>query len=598
MDIAGLVLGALPIAMLAVEKYLKGLKPVECYKNYPQTLKGIRRNLFIQEQQLQLTLESIGLLKPTLQDVQQRLREIRPDCSDEFIEILEHMSNIASRLMDKLEIDTNGKPKWTEEAPERVSWEWRKVKRSFRDAERKELFDELQRWNTALKNCLEPKREILSDHADPMTAELIRHFNLKSCDEARKNVRIVYETLAAAWSNCTDPQHPSNVELIWQQAGLKDTSQLQLSVPELRENDKGKHWQKISISVDPNQMDSTSSCNTVPKLFSTKNLAIVPASVVPSKCESPSPDGRKRLLHLRFGKPAVVFQEQVAPSQSGSLGSSQNTPNDSQLITELCSLMRQEDWNGHLLHTNTTNKKVIYMKRILEPCSKFLSLSLESVIPDPDRKGSKGKQVISLRLSRKERLGVAAAAVWAALILCGTPWLEERGLKKEDITLLVEAPTQTNGFYRPRTYPSLSHTFTSQQETSNKLPGGQCPDNYQQGQIRHKTLFALGVLLIELGLNRSFQQLRVDTNTGDTIREPSIQDDYIIAKRVIESEELELELGESYANAVQRCIQCHFLGRESTQNFLHSSFRKQFFTGVVAPVQATFDAQITSVRYL
>ncbi|KAI1757846.1 hypothetical protein F4782DRAFT_546936 [Xylaria castorea] len=559
MEVAGLALGALPIAILAVEKYLKGLKPIECYKNYSQTLRGIRRNLFVQEQQLQITLESIGLLKPTLQDVKQRLRELKPDCSDEFIEVLEHMGNITSRLMDKLEIDTNGKPKWTDETPERVLWEWRKVKRSFGDTERKELFDELQRWNTALKNCLEPKREILSDHADPMTAELVRHFNLESCDEARKNVRIIYEALAAAWSNCEDHQHPSNVELIWQQAGLKETGQLQLSVPELGENGKEKHWQKIFISIDPKRVDSTSGCNKAPSLLSKTELAPISVPVVPSKHRLPPPGGLRSLLysHLKSSKPAVV---QAAYSQVDSLGSSQNGPPDSQLITGLCNLIKQKDWNGHLLHIDTTKEKAIYMKRVLSPCSRFSSLSLEAIIPDSSYRGPKDKQVTSLRLSRKERLGVAAAAVWAVLILCGTPWFEGRWLEKKDIILLVEAPAKGNGFDRPKTYPS--------------------------------------VLLIELGLNKSFHQLRVDTNTGDVIHETSLQDDYIIAKQIIDSEELELELGESYANAVQRCIQCHFLGRESTQNFLHSGFRKQFFTGVVAPIQATFDAQITSVRCL
>ncbi|KAH8162986.1 hypothetical protein CIB48_g5268 [Xylaria polymorpha] len=204
MEVTGLVLGALPIAILAVESYTKALKPIGSYKDYLQTLKGIRRNLFVQEQQLQVTLENIGLLKPTMPEVQQRLHQVYPECSSQFIDILEHMDSITSRLMDKLEIDSNGKPKWTDEAPERVSWEWRRVKRSFGDKYRKELFDELQYWNTALKNCLEPKREIPSDRADPLTAELVRLFDLKSCDETRENVQIVHEALATAWSNCPD----------------------------------------------------------------------------------------------------------------------------------------------------------------------------------------------------------------------------------------------------------------------------------------------------------------------------------------------------------------------------------------------------------
>ncbi|KAI0448029.1 hypothetical protein F4803DRAFT_4830 [Xylaria telfairii] len=595
MEVAGLVLGALPIATCAVESYIKALKPIGSYKDYLQTMNGIRRNLFIQEQQLQVTLENIGLLKPTLSEIRQRLHQVNPGCSSQFVDILEHMDSITSSLMDKLEIDSNGKPKWTDEAPERVSWEWRRVKRSFGDKYRKELFDELQYWNTALKNCLEPKREIPSDRADPLTTELVTLFNFKSCDETRENARIIHEALEVAWSNCPDHQHPSNVELTWQQSGLKETGRLHLSVPEFGGNGEGKHWQKIFISIDAEQIHSTSGCNAVPNLPLSTKSAPNSTSAMPTKRKLRSTSGLREffLPNLKIGNSAA--RKQVMSLQLESLGSCQSGLPDSQLITGLCNLIRQEDWNGHLLHADTANEKVIYMKRVLSPCSRFSKLSLESIISDSYCKDLKGKQVINVRLSRKERLGVAAAAVWAVLVLCGTPWLEESWLGKEDISLLVEVPTQGNGFGRPKTYPSLSHTFTPQQETTSQRVGNHYPDNNPQFPTRHKTLFALGILLIELGLNKAFHQIRADTNTGDPIKEASVQDDYMTAKKVIDSEALELELGESYANAVQRCIQCHFLGPEYTQSFLHSGFRKQFFIGVVAPVQATFDAQITSV---
>ncbi len=109
MEVAGLVLGALPIAISAVENYLKGLQAIDHYKNYPQTLRGISRNIFIQQQQLRVTLDGIGLQDLTLHGVQQRLRIIKPDCADNFIEILNHMDNITARLMNKLDIDSNGK---------------------------------------------------------------------------------------------------------------------------------------------------------------------------------------------------------------------------------------------------------------------------------------------------------------------------------------------------------------------------------------------------------------------------------------------------------------------------------------------------------
>lgn len=89
-----------------------------------------------------------------------------------------------------------------------------------------------------------------------MTTELIQRFNIKSCDEARTNFRIIHEALAVAWTDaCTAPQHPSNVELIWQHRGLEETGQLQLSVPEQGSHEESKHWQRVLISVHTNQVD-------------------------------------------------------------------------------------------------------------------------------------------------------------------------------------------------------------------------------------------------------------------------------------------------------------------------------------------------------
>lgn len=110
-----------------------------------------------------------------------------------------------------------------------------------------------------------------------------------------------------------------------------------------------------------------------------------------------------------------------SPLQLDCLESNRNGRPNGQLITELCNLTRAKDWNGYLLHTGTTNEKVIHMKKAISPCPSFSILPLESVISDHHYKSGKGKQVAYTRLSRKERLGIAAAAVWAVLVLCGTP---------------------------------------------------------------------------------------------------------------------------------------------------------------------------------
>lgn len=109
MEAVGLALGALPIAIIVIKNYQKGLQSISKYKNHAKTLRDLRRHLFLQKHQLQLTLEGIGLQNPTTPELQQRLREVKPDCFEEFIGILEHMDSIISDLMDCLDVDSNGK---------------------------------------------------------------------------------------------------------------------------------------------------------------------------------------------------------------------------------------------------------------------------------------------------------------------------------------------------------------------------------------------------------------------------------------------------------------------------------------------------------
>ncbi|KAI3319342.1 hypothetical protein HD806DRAFT_290928 [Xylariaceae sp. AK1471] len=191
MEVAGLVFGVLPVAVSAIDKYQEGLKAIGHYVNYPLTLKYIKRNLFIQIQQLRATMNDIGLEDPTLPQVRRRLRQLQPDCYEDFIDIIEHMDGVAMGLLDNLDIDIQGKPKWSNEASERVNWEWRKVKRSFGHQQCKEMFTDLQNLNNALKHCLILSNTRRSGSKALTTSNLLAHTIFQSKDEADRRSNVV-----------------------------------------------------------------------------------------------------------------------------------------------------------------------------------------------------------------------------------------------------------------------------------------------------------------------------------------------------------------------------------------------------------------------
>jgi hypothetical protein len=109
MEAAGLLLGALPIALYAIDNYHRCLQMTRDFWRYESTIKLIRNHIFIQQEQLHITLRSIGLTNPTQVELEEHLRYLYPDKCDTFIDIVGHMQQLLATLMDNLGVHPNGK---------------------------------------------------------------------------------------------------------------------------------------------------------------------------------------------------------------------------------------------------------------------------------------------------------------------------------------------------------------------------------------------------------------------------------------------------------------------------------------------------------
>jgi hypothetical protein len=96
--IAGLVLGGIPILIWAVEKYHD---PVKDYWRYDETLSTLRDNLFVQEKQLSITLENIGLQDPSPEEFEAFISHRFSGQRTEYLSIVAHMDDIVKGLMKK-----------------------------------------------------------------------------------------------------------------------------------------------------------------------------------------------------------------------------------------------------------------------------------------------------------------------------------------------------------------------------------------------------------------------------------------------------------------------------------------------------------------
>lgn len=110
MEVTGVVLGGIPLVIWALENYRKALDPAKDYWRYDATLQTIETNMFIQKEQLEVTLSNAGLPQgATLEVIEQELRRRTPEKCDKFVQIIKNMEGIVEKILDKLEVDSHGK---------------------------------------------------------------------------------------------------------------------------------------------------------------------------------------------------------------------------------------------------------------------------------------------------------------------------------------------------------------------------------------------------------------------------------------------------------------------------------------------------------
>jgi hypothetical protein len=202
-----------------------------------------------------------------------------------------------------------------------------------------------------------------------------------------------------------------------------------------------------------------------------------------------------------------------------------------------------------------------------------------------------------LALSRKPRFGVAAALTWAALHLCDSPWMNKT-LDNEEIYMFLEDQIGATTSHIS-THPYISCEFYRTPSNPSVPPSAPQPTTqFQSNQIPNPFFFSLGIRLIELGRNLPFTQIRQEYNASYSpayspdplpaqTQTPTAIDDFEVARA--QYDELCLDPGPTYANAVDRCLRFLFPGNAAMHTFEYGEFRKTFFEDVVAPIQATYE---------
>ena len=105
MEVAGVLLGGVPLVLWALDNYMKAWNPAKDYWRWGSTIATIRMNIFLQQQQLDVTFSNLGLPpNATKSEVESILQRQYPSKHAAFMEIIGEMERIVNQLMKSLDI--------------------------------------------------------------------------------------------------------------------------------------------------------------------------------------------------------------------------------------------------------------------------------------------------------------------------------------------------------------------------------------------------------------------------------------------------------------------------------------------------------------
>ena len=425
------------------------------------------------------------------------------------------------------------------------------------------MFDELQHANTTLRSLLS-RPEVPVEDWTPAVRAFVARYNQNDCDAVRNQASDVKMALDSCWQ-CTC-SHRTSLDLNWRDNKPTKSPVFSVSLSHsmiTSQRSAGTpQWRKIRVKVNTGGKDSIAGNDE--QVLGAPMAEIGLLAVPPAQSPATKQPARSLLSRLRSRS------RSTSPLPSPLTAVDIPLANSVKQINSLCRFIQGLDKGGEPLGFLSVpgGTKSVHLESI--PGAHITEETLLVQLLPPN------KPPAHLRLSRRKRLEIAAAAAWTTLLLCETPWLNQTW-DKHGLSFFT-GDVSASGL--PLVSPCVSMT---QDCASNPLMAASVGVNLQNKLIRNETMFALGVLLIELGLNRSFEECKrvktIDTNAKIGV------DDYDIADSLIE--DVFDEVGEPYGNAVQRCIRFAFPGRDATKNFGHATFRQYFHNLVVAPIEAT-----------
>ncbi|KAF2122662.1 hypothetical protein BDV96DRAFT_639235 [Lophiotrema nucula] len=572
LEIAGVVLGALPLIISAFEHYAEGIATAKRFWRYKTEMRSLIEQIKTTKVIFINTMEQLltGIVRADQMDaflsrpagelwrvseVDEKLKSRLRDAYEIYFDNVRGMEVSLKKIMEKLALDADGKPQFRD--PNAFKQEYKRLKFSVSTSEYGDLMSNLKTYNQNLTQLtkqsidLEPTRTATKGRSCP---------NFKALQEFAKNL---YSTLRSSWS-CSCPEHAVNLRLENRVEKFEEVGAVLEQVPfrvifSYTSDAHPLTWREADIRYLSDKP---------------KSIALSPSST--SSPPAPRTSRRVRFeqieLQMRHSAVTATTSTVAGATLSTSTVTAHSSPTPSQ-IRDLCKAIarlqqpQRDLCIGYLLDGLQRKHGIYLLDSPLSHQHQWSVYSLKDVL-------SKSPKV-NKRLTQYDKLRVAIDLASSVLQLYKTPWLDKEWTK-DDVFFI----------HRPGAPPTsiYEHPFVCQKFKSSAVDDSNQNLSAQRQSfrvIRNQTLYTLGTMLIELWYGRSIEELQEPSDL-DCQGTPGVA--WCTAERLVEHE-LEFEAGTRYSDAVRRCIRCDFDRKDLSLD--NESFQHAVYDGVVAPLEKT-----------
>ncbi|UPX18480.1 uncharacterized protein EKO05_0008779 [Ascochyta rabiei] len=562
-EIAGLVLGSLPLLLAGLEFYGKGIAVTKRYWRYGREVEMLVGELRGETAVYQNSIESLVLGVVDARDVaefladpggelwakvsfERKLRKRLGASYSPYLDTILRLRAAVEKFKERLRLGSSGQPQFSDENTFKENY--KRLKFSLSKADYNDLMTTIRQANTVLNRLTVQRQNIEAQ-------QRVDRSSIPNFQIINERAQGFYSAINSGWTCLCQADHAISLRL---EPRMVDVS----SDDDEEEDEEDEAPMRDPFHVLFQYGPTQSIVNSVKLNPWTWDEADIHVT-----CESVTSIPKGTVCAVQNGK-GVRFVSHAKRAVKAALEPEPNLQPIKDLCSAICTLQKpHRDVCLTLLENEIVKQRYglkIYPTRTLPSDTEQWTVStLRSAL---QRKR---------RFPNRERVRLAIILASSVLQLHETPWLENNwGL---DNIYFVERP----GFPlydQPFVSPGLDTNVSSQTNTIPK----------QLGRIiQNQPLFALGVALIELWYGETLSDLHEDE---DGPRDPAdLQGSFLTrlntAYRL--ADELADDAGAKYSDAVRRCIRCDFSLRANSLEDVQ--LQKAVFQGVVTQLKATHD---------